>query len=1215
LWLTDPGNSRWIVFGGSAGVAESHGLAIREHTGEGDLRPATAQGVPGARSVTSDGRPGFFYLVAEPWQQFRAWLGEDHEVLLSIRYFDGAAGNMLVSYDSSDPRVKFDPYPAGVWRKPDAIPNGQPLSGDRKWKTLRLRLPLAFFAKRVHNADFRVDGHSPDFLISGVAVTRVPKEKAAAPAVRPLRVGESVGPESFRSGPRVVENSRLAIEVDPYGIQSIVDRRSGVPVVKAAELHDALASLVLKKPGAVPTFSRDLYRAALEKCEVGGSAESPRLTLTHRLDPGLRLAIAARLLPDGQSEWQMAVDNPTGFEVAEFRFPVVSGIRLGGDPAETWLFVPKCWGQVTKNPAADPTLSSSAPCTPMRWAALWDGRQGICFGIEDPRGEDYCFHYGGDSSGGVTIAPWQRTLVKPHSRWKSGIFRIALTRGDWHEAADIYRQYAARTLRPPAVHPYLKWLVDTWCYQPANDAPSLGWDMIHPGGEMLMAANRQMLDGPDAGYCGLYPYPAPAWGSTREFSQKLAVRRALGGFYTPYLNTLVTNGGCGHGRRIATFPVSRLPADALVPKTDWYRQNAAYAYDGTYLAIEDRAPFYAECPMAMGSRGWRQWLADWTLRYLHWGADGMYYDQFNFIAGNGRLYPDFDTYGCWAPATLELITRVRQAARRKNAYYTSSGEICNDIYGQQLDLHMTSGVWNRLEFFRYCVPQQLLIDGWWNAGFPPEAGGPERGRFIWQVGARFEGPPPDPRLVPLRRTVKSLLYDATFRDTVGLVLRDAAGVQPAVEHPYSGKWQNAAVKGLLGRWFLVDQDGQRGAIVNLINAPLRKGATCGIRTESFGPVAFALAVTIDGARRPLAGRQEGHTFTFPVPEAECSSVILAVRLAPLVEWHVEPAAAPGVVRKLALKLTNPNAQPLCGTAALRLPAGWETPRPKSFGPIEPGQSRWIELALAVPAGAARGRTDVWCDVRTPLGNFSAYSLLVVNDPVVADLRGNPGGYHLWLKNLTGHAQPGSLSVAGQDGLRASAPEEFTIGPEAELRVPVAVSGQDRLRQISQLAATVKIGGQTVRLVRGVMPTVPNGDFESDAAGDGKPDWWMCRKVRDDWAYDRLHLAGAAHGGRYCLRLDPPEKGEQFTCAYPVHGALRPGARYRASVWIKSESPRGVRAQVAGQSLGSGRTTPQWQHFTGEFVQGNTPAAWIGLYNESPAPAFFDDLAVEETATP
>ena len=85
--------------------------------------------------------------MAQPWGKFSAWLGAGNEVLLTIHYYDGGPGTMIVSYDSSDARVKFDPYPAGAWRKPDALPDGQPLAGDRKWKTCTVRLPMAFFAK------------------------------------------------------------------------------------------------------------------------------------------------------------------------------------------------------------------------------------------------------------------------------------------------------------------------------------------------------------------------------------------------------------------------------------------------------------------------------------------------------------------------------------------------------------------------------------------------------------------------------------------------------------------------------------------------------------------------------------------------------------------------------------------------------------------------------------------------------------------------------------------------------------------------------------------------------------------------------------------------------------------------------------------------------------------------------------------------------------
>ncbi|HEY3417493.1 MAG TPA: hypothetical protein VGM23_11470 [Armatimonadota bacterium] len=338
----------------------------------------------------------------------------------------------------------------------------------------------------------------------------------------------------------------------------------------------------------------------------------------------------------------------------------------------------------------------SNPCesTPMRWSAMWDDKQGVYLGIEDPRCEDYWFLYGGDSAGTAVLAVRQRTLVKPHSQWKSGIFRLALTGGDWHEGADIYRAYVAKALKPNNVHPYIKWLVDTWAIEP-DPGPALGWDVLNSEQGMLMAAWRQMLDGPDVSSCGVYPYPAPGWGSIREFSQKLAVRRALGGLYTSYLDTHLWCAGYSYRPRIATYPKALLPKDLPKPDADWYQKAAAHSYDGTYWGFSENSPLYQEYSMAMGSREWRDWLSYWTLHDLDYGTDGRYYDQFNMIYENGRLYPDFDTYGCWAPATLDFLTKVRKAAREKNPYFTTSGEVCSDVYGQVLDLHMTSGVWTR----------------------------------------------------------------------------------------------------------------------------------------------------------------------------------------------------------------------------------------------------------------------------------------------------------------------------------------------------------------------------------------------------------------------------------------------------------------------------------------------------------------------------------------
>jgi hypothetical protein len=269
----------------------------------------------------------------------------------------------------------------------------------------------------------------------------------------------------------------------------------------------------------------------------------------------------------------------------------------------------------------------------------------------------------------------------------------------------------------------------------------------------------------------------------------------------------------------------------------------------------------------------------------------------------------------------------------------------------------------------------------------------------------------------------------------------------------------------------------------------------------------------------------------------------------------------------------------------------------------------------VPVTAAQGRADVWCDVTADRLTFSTYSFIVVNDPVLVDFGGTPGNYHVWLRNLTDQPVTGTVEVSAPAPLQVACEKTFSVAADSEAKVPVTVAARTGLKEISEMLARVTIDGRTVDVVRGVMPVIPNGDFESDAAGDMKPDWWMCRKRQDEWAYERIHLSAEARGGRRSLLLDPPQGADQFIRAYPENGCWTPNTKYRISVWIKAESPQGVYANIAGRVLGGGRTGPEWRQFTGELTTGADPntGGWVGcsLMNESKGKAWFDDLVVEE----
>ena len=106
--------------------------------------------------------------------------------------------------------------------------------------------------------------------------------------------------------------------------------------------------------------------------------------------------------------------------------------------------------------------------------------------------------------------------------------------------------------------------------------------------------------------------------------------------------------------------------------------------------------------------------------------------------------------------------------------------------------------------------------------------------------------------------------------------------------------------------------------------------------------------------------------------------------------------------------------------------------------------------------------------------------------------------------------------------------------------------------------------------------------------------------------------GKRHGGKYCLRLDPPLAGEKFTCAFPVHSVFKSNTRYHVSVWIKAGGKDGVWANIAGQEIGKGQTSAEWKQFAADITTGpGTTGLYRTLYNLSSAPACFDDLTVRE----
>jgi len=387
-----------------------------------------------------------------------------------------------------------------------------------------------------------------------------------------------------------------------------------------------------------------------------------------------------------------------------------------------------------------------------------------------------------------------------------------------------------------------------------------------------------------------------------------------------------------------------------------------------------------------------------------------------------------------------------------------------------------------------------------------------------------------------------------------------------------------------------------------------------INTSEFGPVRAAWAFTLEGELQQLTGKQEGDLFAFRLPATEMASIVLVNRLAPLVQWSADTTLAAGEGGVFRLLLTNLNPEPTAASVILRPPRGWAV-YSQSVPPIPSGKTVEVRLPVTVPKSIKTGRYDLWAEVSSAAGKFSAYAMIAVAEPVIAEFRGNPGRYYLLIENLTGQAVKGTVGVAAPAPLHVSAPGSFALPPRGKIEVPVNVEGQDKLSQIAEMNARVTTPVATWNLVRAAMPTVPNGDFEMDGAGDMRPDWWMCRKLRDEWDPESMRLETGAPSGKYCLRLDPSTDPAGFTRAYSVNGAVKPNTKYRISAWIKRGDPQGE-VYIAFSGFGWQRLqtaeVDRWVHLQMEVTSSETGGEMtVNCYNSSRQPAWFDGISIEE----
>ncbi len=436
------------------------------------------------------------------------------------------------------------------------------------------------------------------------------------------------------------------------------------------------------------------------------------------------------------------IDNKDTSEIVETLYPRVGGIYLGKDYTDDIIIFPHHAGERTVNPVNRYGCgrkkfwrAASVPyedyfrreinycgLASMSWMYYYDKENGLYIGSHDP-----LFPVTGviAETSGNPEKPWMGFAFRKYHRirmgeqYHTGDYVIAVSCGDWHYGASLYRGY---------ITPYLDvnnnpgFLSDEYalnqCYNfkriekienRFEDIPKLyeagkSWGIRHI---FIASWNR-------SGFDSFYPeyYPDMELGSAMEFRRGLEYIRKNGGFSTLYINARI-------------FDL----------KSDFHftvGQKMAIRDESGNMIEEVYGPahFTVNCP---SDNLWRDYLID-TAEFAMkaYGCDGIYLDQlasaepFSCYSTEHSHDNTGEFNNGYVNILKELLKRLREY--NENAYLMT--ENCGDIYAGFVWGNLT---WNGAPYdefynvFKYTFPEFVHL----NMVNPRSWETDEKQRILW----------------------------------------------------------------------------------------------------------------------------------------------------------------------------------------------------------------------------------------------------------------------------------------------------------------------------------------------------------------------------------------------------------------------------------------------------------------------------------------------------
>lgn len=776
-------------------------------------------------------------------------------------------------------------------------------------------------ADRISDLPTRGDG--TDALL--VRFTLTAAEDGGSPVVRAATLGLQLAPDA--EAVLETDHYRIAVARDTGRLAGILNRATGTAATPL-HLQESFVGLAVREPGG-----SEMTLIPPDELQFEGLAERPDGLAVEFSAADGSIRSRVEMSADGTplSDWTITVANRSDLEVIRVDFPLLRNAAIA-DFRDDEVVIPKTGGWRIEQPASSKTWTAwYLGSASMSWMDLCDAEAGLYLAMLD-RELTTTEIESAPAAGnrGADLSMRTHTLIGPGEA-KTRRYQVGVHPGDWHWAADPYREWALSWMEPPDNPEWVQW-TDGWV-----GAMAVPFD--HMTGKLAQARHQgisylqywgQMADGIDQ-CCGNFYWPAPALGGAEGFREGIAAVHEQGGRVTAYMNCQTWTPDSAINDALRRTPKSELPREALslIHPIDWFNRWRLYQIDGEaqgYYA--STLGWYIMCPASTGfQEHLRFWVAD---MYAHrFGIDGVYIDQTGATGAKPcyNLDHGHDDIGDWGSGNVQMLRTSLAAAREVRPEFIIAIEGCGDALGQYASLHLISGLCTHPEVYHYTFPEHILISGLSNASHLSLH---QRISRAFLNGDRFDSRIRRAGLesaLRLRRRIRRWLYPARFMDTIGLQVSDDQ---------------------VLARWNRLAEDGERALVLTFDNEERVEGARCSLELPEGWPRPQRVAIyDREGEARVEEPRVTDGALQIEVPASTISAAVALYEVAPhhaVDVWQASEGEG-GESTSLDLRGVNLTEEPVMARVAMQA-------RPPLRVAEEP-------LALTIPAsGVARAEMDV-----------------------------------------------------------------------------------------------------------------------------------------------------------------------------------------------------------------------------------------------------------------